>query len=295
MGAETGIEWARHTYNPWIGCTALSPACDFCYAAAWAERFNEGHLWKGSLRQTSLQTRNQPLKWDRQAAEAGMRHRVFCGSLMDFGDNQAEPEWRHDAWRVIERCRNLDWMLLTKRPQNYRKMLPGAAIGTSEWGEGWSNVWVGTTVEDRKRKNRIAHLRRVPARIRFLSIEPLLEDLGELDLTGIHLVIVGGESGKNARPMHPDWVRSIRDQCARAGVAFFLKQWGEWAPTGDWYENHPVSLPLRVWSKKGWTDDPCADGSYNEGEWLARIGKKLAGRELDGVEHDEMPAMELAP
>lgn len=143
---------------------------------------------------------------------------------MDFADNQVPTRWRDDAWHKIDQCRALDWMLLSKRPQNYIKMLPDERAGLPAWGNGWPHVWIGTTVEDRKRLVNIEHLRAVPAQVRFLSVEPLLEDLGTLNLDGIHLVIVGGESGAGARPMHPDWARSIRDQCAAAGVPFFMKQ-----------------------------------------------------------------------
>lgn len=272
MGADTKIEWARHTYNPWIGCTRLSPACDFCYAADWAKRYGQAHLWQGERRQTSAETRHRPLRWNREAIAAGERHRVFCGSLMDIADNQVPSRWRDDAWHIIDQCRALDWLLLSKRPQNYAKMLPTPAIGAPEWGEGWSHVWLGTTIEDRKRLVNADHLRAVPAAVRFLSVEPLLEDLGEIDLTGIHLVIVGGESGPNARPMHPDWVRSILRQCQTAGVAFFFKQWGEWWPDGQ--------APQRL-AEFGPISDP--------EERLVKLGKKAAGRLLDGVEHNAMP------
>ena len=227
MGEATGIEWCHHTFNPWIGCTRLSPACDHCYAEAYARRTGQEHLWQGERRRTSASNWRQPIRWNRAAAEAGERGRVFCASLADVFDNQANEAWRIDLWEMIDETQHLDWMLLTKRPQNIRRMLPKAPyipLRFAPWRSGWPNVWLGTTVEDRERLKNVDHLRAVPARIRFLSIEPLLEDLGTIDLTGIHLVIVGGESGPGARPMHPDWVRSIRDQCGAAGVAFFMKQ-----------------------------------------------------------------------
>lgn len=287
MGADTKIEWAHHTYNPWIGCTRISPACDHCYAADWAKRYGEEHLWQGERRRTAASTRHQPFRWNREALAAGERRRVFCGSLMDFADNQVPGRWRDDTWHIISMCSGLDWMMLSKRPQNYAQFLPTPAIGAPDWGDGWPNVWLGTTIEDRKRLINLEHLRRVPAAVRFLSIEPLLEDLGEIDLTGIHLVIVGGESGPNARPMHPAWVRSILRQCLAQGVAFFFKQWGEW-------------LEIEVARDTLGDDDPrISDAQCRRGgradlavighDTFVRVGKKVAGRLLDGREHNDMP------
>jgi protein gp37 len=214
---------------------------------------------------------------------------------MDFADNQVPTRWRDDAWHRIDQTRHLDWMLLSKRPENYLKMLPRKDTGAPDWGDGWQNVWVGTTIEDRDRLRRIDHLRAVPARIRFLSIEPLLEDLGTIDLSGIHLVIVGGESGPRARPMHPDWARSLRDQCASNNVPFFFKQWGEWRPSGAWIDgalepgSHGVSLTGDV-ARAG--DLMC--GNVSGDEWngyaiIRRVGKVRAGRLLDSREFSGMP------
>lgn len=224
MAENSKIEWCHHTFNCWLGCTALSPACDLCYAETWAKRTGQAHLWQGERRRTSATLWQQPHKWNARCAAAGIRERVFCASLADVFDNQVPTRWRDDLWHLIDQTPHLDWMLLTKRPENIAKMLPTPAIGAPAWGEGWPNVWLGTTVEDRARLRRIEALRRVPARMRFLSCEPLLEDLGAIDLLGIDLVIGGGESGGKARPTMLPWARSLRDQCAAAGVAFFLKQ-----------------------------------------------------------------------
>ncbi len=284
MGADTKIEWAHHTYNPWIGCTRLSPACDHCYAADWAKRYGQEHLWQGERRQSSAQYRRQPSRWNAAAAEAGERRRVFCASLADAFDNQVPPEWRAELFAQIECCQHLDWMLLTKRPQNIAKMLQAAVEPVDHlipFGpvHAWPypNVWLGTTIEDRKRLINLEHLRQVPAAVRFLSIEPLLEDLGALDLTGIHLVIVGGESGPNARPMHPEWARAIRDQCAAQGVAFFFKQWGEHRPLTD--------------AERGTACGATFIGTdrYDHDAYVLRVGKKAAGRLLDGREHNAIP------
>ncbi|MCJ2015230.1 phage Gp37/Gp68 family protein [Methylobacterium sp. J-076] len=279
MAKNSKIEWTHHTFNPWVGCTRISPACDHCYAEGWAKRTGQSHLWAGERRRTSVSNWQQPVKWDRAAAAAGERHRVFCASLADVFDNQVPARWRDDLWHRISQTPNLDWMLLTKRPQNIAKMLPTPEIGAAAWGAGWPNVWLGTTIEDRERLRNLDHLRTVPAAIRFLSIEPLLEGLGAIDLTGIHLVIVGGESGPGARPMYPAWVRSIREQCAIQGVAFFFKQWGEWAPgvlRTDWSVVANDGQLL--------VDDPRLDLQQ-----ISRVGKKAAGRLLDGVEHNGFP------
>lgn len=276
MAENSKIEWTHHTFNPWVGCTRLTPACDNCYAEVWSRRAGSPELWSGERRRTSASNWQQPLKWDRAAAAAGIRQRVFCASLADVFDNQVPTRWRDDLWHRIDQTPNLDWMLLTKRPQNIAKMLPTAEIGAPAWGDGWSNVWLGTTVEDRERLRNIDHLRSVPAAVRFLSIEPLLEDLGEIDLSGIHLVIVGGESGPGARAMSPNWVRSIREQCAAQEVPFFFKQWGEFAPTHELRCNEP-GIAGRLWV------------NFDPDTSVCRVGKKAAGRLLDGITHDAMP------
>lgn len=256
MGKRSKIEWCDHTFNPWTGCQKVSPGCDHCYAEGWAHR--SGHVeWgpHGARRRTSVSTWNQPLKWNAEAAAAGRRARVFCASLADVFDNHASitSGWRGDLWHLIARTPHLDWLLLTKRPQNIGRMLPDG-YGAPAWGEGWPNVWLGTTAENQDEANRrIPHLLAVPAQVRFLSCEPLLGPVDLTDLSrptglGIHeysaldcdvdpgddewagavidWVICGGESGPGARPMAQEWARSLRDQCRGRGVAFFMKQMG---------------------------------------------------------------------
>ncbi|MFN7178351.1 phage Gp37/Gp68 family protein [Hyphomonas sp.] len=308
MAEETRIEWADHTFNPWIGCTKVSPACDHCYAEAQASRYwPDEQLWAGKRKRTSANNWRQPLKWNRQAAEFRAAHgrppMVFCASLADVFDNQVPDDWRRDLWALIEATPDLIWLLLTKRPQNIRKMLPMSVHkpGLDAWGAGWPNVWLGTTVENQAEADRrIPHLLAVPAAKRFLSCEPLL---GPVDLDcwpesgcsrnwlddekGIDWVIAGGESGPHARPSHPDWFRGLRDQCAAAGVPFFFKRWGEWSASAfhPGFEDAPVSVesgrlrePIRVLS----------DGDEDV-IWMSRAGKKAAGRMLDGVIHDARP------
>jgi protein gp37 len=249
MAEGTKIEWADHTFNPWTGCTKVSPGCDHCYAEGWSKR--SGHVSWGPhapRRRTSPATWQAPLKWNLAAEQAGRRARVFCASLADVFDNHHSilDDWRYDLWLTIERTPHLDWLLLTKRPQNWLRFVPPA--WRSDWPE---NVWLGTTVENQTEADRrIAHLLATPARVRFLSCEPLLgpvaldmiltPDMGLYALSGvrsdgsgpsgfslgprINWVICGGESGPGARPMHPDWARSLRDQCQAEGVPFFMKQ-----------------------------------------------------------------------
>jgi protein gp37 len=254
MGYKTGIEWTDHTFNPWIGCAKVSAGCDHCYAETWDARGMSGgeRRWGPHAARTRTSAANwrKPLAWNKAAQAAGRRDRVFCASLADVFDSHASilPEWRADLWALIAATPQLNWQLLTKRPQNITKMLP------DNWGNGWPNVWLGTTAENQTEADRrIPHLLSAPAAVRFISAEPLL---GPVDLTRISpiifaarvnaltgmwhweggpnriespkidWVICGGESGRGARPMHPDWARSLRDQCADAGTAFFMKQMG---------------------------------------------------------------------
>jgi protein gp37 len=234
MAENTKISWAHSTHNFWVGCTKVSPACHNCYACDWAKRTGQPNLWTGDLRRTTPQNWHKPMRWNAKAAETGETHRVFASSLSDFFDNQAPDVWREDAWALIRATPHLTWMILTKRPQNINKMLP------ADWKSGYPNVWLGTTVENQaEAERRIPALTAVLARLRFLSCEPLLGPLERLDLRRIDWVIVGGESGPNARPMHPQWVRSLCRQCAEANVAFHFKQWGAWRSMVDREKDDP--------------------------------------------------------
>jgi protein gp37 len=165
MGANSKIEWCHHTFNPWVGCTPVSRACDFCYAEAWAKRTGHPELWQGQRRRTTAANWREPLKWNRAAAAAGERHRVFCASLADVFDNQVPAQWREDLWGLIRETPSLDWLLLTKRPQNIAGMLPAQFDEGDRWPERWPNVWLGTTVENQDEADRrIPHLLAVPAR-----------------------------------------------------------------------------------------------------------------------------------
>ena len=243
MAEATNIEWCDSTFNPWIGCTRVSPACDDCYAARSTPARTLGVAWGPGQprRRTAPDTWEAPRRWQRQAAEFqaqhGHRRRVFCASLADVFDNEIPDAWRMDLFKLIADTPNLDWLLLTKRIGNAAKYLQDDGLAFDVIGR---NVWLGATVVNQTEADRdLPKLQCVPAAVRFLSVEPMLGpiDLG-LDVPmcagpdGSHVdwVICGGESGPKARPMHPDWARSLRDQCAAAGVPFLFKQWGEWLP-----------------------------------------------------------------
>lgn len=337
MGENTKIEWADKTFNPWLGCTKVSPACDHCYAETWAKRTGQANLWSGDRRRTGAANWQQPHKWNFDAFALKTRYRVFCASLADVFDNQVPDAWRNDLWSVIEQTPYLDWLLLTKRPQNIAKMLP-AADWHKPWGDGWDNVWLGTTAENQEEADRrIPHLLGLPAKIHFLSVEPLL---GPIDLYngdpdprlgghettktflgdwwepgddpkgpsrhGLDWVIVGGESGAGARPMHPDWARSLRDQCQAAEVPYFFKQHGEFR---EWDSGSPAAVEIDNSSdtadailasavRPSWVDQSGrhftkrADlpGDETPCRLIERVGKKAAGRLLDGRTWDEVPA-----
>jgi protein gp37 len=261
MAENSKIEWTDHTFNPWVGCTKVSPACDHCYAESWAKRSGSPQLWDdGQRRRTKPSNWNQPLKWNAQAASAGRRARVFCASLADVFDNTVPDEWRADLFSLIKKTPHLDWLLLSKRIGNARSMLP------LDWGDGYENVWIGSTVVTQEEVNRdLLKLLKVPAKVRFLSCEPLLEPiciglvgtLPKSDFSGyqlvcdrLHWVIVGGESGAKARPMAQQWVEQIRDECFDADVAFFMKQGSQanWPAFKD-FERFGDSVRVREWPR----------------------------------------------
>lgn len=221
MGERSKIEWTDHTFNPWVGCEKVSPACDHCYAEAWAKRTGSPELWSGFRRRTTAANWRGPVKWDRQAEQHGIRYRVFCASLADVFDNAVPMAWREDLFALIDSTPHLDWLLLTKRVGNVLKML-----GDMKRMRLPPNVWLGSTVVTQAEYDRdVPKLINIPAEVRFLSMEPLLESVDITEwATEIEWVIVGGESGSHARRMAPDWARSLRDQCQRNAVAFFMKQ-----------------------------------------------------------------------
>lgn len=234
MGDQTAIAWADHTFNPWWGCEKVSPGCKHCYAETLAKRFAPGmKLWGPgrTFRTFGDAYWRLPLKWDRAAAKAGRRARVFCASMADVFDDKAPGIERVKLWAAIRKTPNLDWLLLTKRPENFASLLP------VDWGDGWPNVWLGTSVESQQYADeRIPHLLATPAAVRFLSCEPLLAPVDLLGvrpdiwrtrpdaMDGISWVIVGGESGDDFRAMDLAALEAIVEQCRAANVAVFVKQ-----------------------------------------------------------------------
>jgi len=222
MADKTEITWTDSTFNPWLGCTKVAPGCDHCYAEEFDKRFGGKNWGIGSVpRIMSDNNWRNPVRWQKKAELTGDRRKVFCGSMCDWCDKNAPKGQRDRLWQLIRDTPDLDWQLLTKRAPNIKKYLP------VDWLGGYQNVWLGVTVENKKHGlRRLDMLRDIPAKVRFLSIEPLIENLGDLDLSGIHWVIVGGESGNQARPMDPAWVDSIQKQGKEQEVPFFFKQWG---------------------------------------------------------------------
>lgn len=249
MAENSAIEWTDHTFNPWIGCQKVSAGCANCYAEAFARRYGKAEWGPTAKRvRTSAANWRKPLTWNKKAADAGQRARVFCASLADvFEDNPQVDEWRRDLFDLILETPSLDWLLLTKRPENIRpalqmmRVLKRDNVFDDLWPQHFQNVWIGTSVENQEQaEKRIPELMQIPARVRFLSCEPLL---GAVDLSrwlefagcdtdlgianpGVDWVIAGGESGPGARPVAQEWTRSLRDQCSAADVPFLFKQWG---------------------------------------------------------------------
>lgn len=294
---DTKIEWADDTANPWWGCAKVSPACANCYADGFARRLGKDLWGLNAERRLRLDAFERDLeRIARRGDSEGRPRRVFIASMGDIFEHRADLiEPRQRVWDALHRLSGrIVPMLLTKRP---------AIMAAWARSRGWpAGAWAGTTVEDQRRADeRVPELLRIPAPVRFLSCEPLLgavdlklewrNETGRWDSTGAMLpprridwIIVGGESGPKARPMHPAWARSLRDQAVGAGVPFHFKQWGEWAPA-DGYQREPgvYNVPdgTHCWPTVS------ADTIYRP--TMLRVGKKAAGRVLDGRTWDEVP------
>lgn len=317
MAEKSNIEWTDATYNPWIGCTKVGPGCDHCYAERLSKRAGWVVWGPGQKRKRkSENTRDEPRRWNEnprlliEDQWPGRRPRVFCASLADVFDNEVPDDWRADLWKMIRETPNLDWIIVTKRIGNAAKMLP------PDWGAGYPNVILVITVVNQEEADRdVPKLLRTPARRRGLSIEPILGAInlavalrgyrhipisdvpGHVlnDMPGaqsftedcprIDWVIVGGESGAEARPPHPRWIRDLRDQCSDAGVPFFFKQWGEFGPVGHpkLDARHAVAMSGQFTRAPGhtWIQERPGEGLT----FMYRVGKKVAGAKLDGREH----------
>lgn len=333
MGDRTSIEWTEATWNPATGCTKVSPGCDHCYAESIAHRFAGTKAYPDGFAPTLRPERlDQPLRWTRP-------RRIFVCSMADLFHDAVPDDYIARVFEVMARAPQHTFQVLTKRHARMRSLLsrPSFRDNLAHWGAGWPlpNVWLGVSTENQQWADiRVPALLDTPAAVRWISAEPLL---GPIDLhpywthgtpgwgpeypeptspTGITVqdvvtgprldwVVVGGESGRGARPMHPDWAERLRDQCYAAGVAFLFKQWGEWTPlaplrggrydfTGSYslandgtlYEPGALAYP----DGPRYGEAVRADHGRAHLTSMYRVGKKAAGRELGGVTHDGYPA-----
>lgn len=229
MMAESSIEWTDATWNPVAGCSIVSAGCTHCYAMAMAKRLEAMSVekyrgltrqsgrrvvWNGVVREDQ-EALSIPLTWSRP-------RKIFVNSMSDLFHETVSEAFILAVWDIMKRTPHHQYQILTKRPERMRAVLEAQIT------QPLPNVWLGTSVEAADVIDRIDHLRLTPAAIRFISFEPLIASVGTVDLSGIHWAIVGGESGKAARPIHEDWIDEIHDQCVEAGTAFFFKQWGTW-------------------------------------------------------------------
>jgi protein gp37 len=242
------IAWTDDTFNPWWGCEKVSAGCQLCYADTMSRRF--GHqIWGKDAPRRFLSDANwgRPVKWNDEAIRTGVPRRVFCASMADvFEDRRDLDASRERLWALMAQTPALDWQLLTKRPENISRMVP------LSWMRTWpAHVWIGTTTENQALADRrIPALLKIPASVRFLSVEPLVGPIPALPLDGIHWVLVAGESGSKARAMDLSWARAIRDRCADADVAFFVKQLGgRPGSTRGELEQMPEDLRIREYPR----------------------------------------------
>lgn len=308
MSENSAITFCDATFNPWWGCVKVSPGCQFCYAESFSRRLGE-NLWGAAASRKFFGEKHwgEPRRWvKRLTAKLGRRPRVFCASMADvFEDFGEEIEAaRQNLWVLIEETPGMDWMLLTKRPENIMEMVP------VRWHGGFpEHVWIVATTENQEMVDlRVPILLKVPARVRGLSVGPMIgpvdvrqaltygHDIEESGapalarLNGINWVICEGESGTHARPMHPAWPRSLRDQCIGAGVPFHFKQHGEWIGLDD-IERTNLSTPVLSDLDDFFRDHVFRHGGTGGvvGAVVYRVGKKTAGRLLDGKLWDEYP------
>ncbi len=327
MADKSAIEWTDATWNPVLGCSIVSPGCTNCYAMKEAYRFgfnpnlqryhgltkkvNDRPVWTGKIAKAPNTTWLAPIERKKPT-------KYFVNSMGDLFHEDCPDDWILDALTVMAIANQHTFQIVTKRADRMWEFMSRPRLleeiylnwytfsdGAREV-HGWplSNVWLGVSTERQQEADeRIPLLLETPAAVRFISAEPLLGPLNLFDFIGpwgptpqslqappaLDWVIVGGESGQKARPMHPDWARSLRDQCGAAGIPFFFKQWGEWAPST---EEQAAGNPRSGWQTK--RAHPCvakAEELYPQAgaAFVERLGKKAAGRLLDGVEHNAMP------
>ncbi|MEI8195001.1 MAG: phage Gp37/Gp68 family protein [Phycisphaerae bacterium] len=313
MGRTTNIPWTHHTWSPWWGCVKRSPGCDNCYADSLSNRWGF-NIWGPDAPRRFFGEHhwNEPRRWNREAQAAGERRRIFPSMCDPFEVRPDLEEPRRRMFKLIEETPWLTWLLLTKRVESVSRLIPPG------WAKLWPiNCWMIASIEDQSSADlRVPHLLDLPAPVRGLSIEPLVEDLSLAHLwwrsddgdaedmrdgtyCAIDWVIVGGESGPKARPMHPAWARRLRDQCIAAGVPFYFKQWGEYIPITPLYQGRDDSAEngcgdLFQVDTHGyiWRDQ---DGQPNDPRTylMERVGKKFAGNLLDGRTWEQYPEVKL--
>ena len=245
MTSTTTIEWTEQTWNPTTGCTKISPGCKHCYAEVMAKRLHAmgARGYENGFNLSILPERlTQPLMRRKPTT-------YFVNSMSDLFHNDIPFAFLDQVFDVIKHTPQHTYQILTKRSARMRKYIASRTVPI--------NAWLGVSVENRQYGlQRVADLREIKAGVRFLSVEPLLDDIGEIDLRGIHWVIVGGESGPKARPMKVEWVESIKDQCKQDGVAFFFKQWGGWGADG---KKRPKKNNGRLFAGKTWDEMPSVE------------------------------------
>lgn len=302
MAESTSIEWCDHTWSPWEGCTRVSLAasggggCDHCYAEAMNRWLRRGENWGPGAPRLEFSEAHwaKPVRWNKRAAKSGLSRKVFP-SMCDPFDNEVRSELRARFFRLIESTPHLTWLLLTKRIGNANRMIVEAR-GSDR--PPLANLWIGATIVNRAEMLRDApKLKATPAVRHFWSYEPALGPLGEIPIELMpDWVICGGESGRQARPMHPDWPRQVRDQCEAAKVPFLFKQHGEWREpeAGESFNTalgRAQKMPAFIVSMAG-TVHCFENEQTRDGKTVIRVTKKVAGRLLDGVEHNGVPNTE---
>ncbi|TWU46500.1 DUF5131 family protein [Rubripirellula reticaptiva] len=267
------IEWTDETWNPVTGCTQISPGCENCYALRMSRRLQamgQPNYRNGFELTTHDHVLDKPLSWRSP-------RKVFVNSMSDLFHRDVPIEF---VERVLDVCRRAHWhqfQILTKRSQRLAKI-----ASKLDWP---TNVWMGVSVESQSYTFRVDHLREVPAEVRFVSFEPLIGPVNQVDLRGIHWAIVGGESGPGARPSHPDWFRRLRDICEKSDTAFFFKQYGDYAPAPAGTDEKRL---VRI-GKMGNIRDPEDSKQRKTDATVVRMGKGRAGRTLDGKTWDAYP------
>lgn len=278
---RSAIEWTEATWNPTTGCDQLSPGCDNCYALTLAKRLkakgNPKYQEDGNPRSSgpgfalTLHTDQLALPHRWKAPRV-----IFVNSMSDLFHPEVPDQFIEDVFQVMADTPRHTYQVLTKRSQRLVKLAKRLP-----WPD---NIWMGVSVETDRYCFRVDHLREVPAAIRFVSAEPLLGPLPSLFLEAIDWVIAGGESGANARPMHPSWVIGLRDRCLESDVAFFFKQWGAWTPRDD-------DNAVLVANDGTFISEPVSTSIPGSPTLMRRVGKNKAGRELDGDTWDKMPKL----